>query len=194
VPLVPILPALIKEVGGLMRKLHFCSVYKIALIVLVLIGLASFSWKSVTNVNAEKAPIFTAITASGDTVSIEKLRGNLVLVDFWASWNQPSRKNNQVTLKLYEKYRAVSLRKKRKFIVVQISLDTRPNLWRTAISKDNLYWKTHICDFKGWNSPYVSQFKFKRIPTNILIDTSGNVITRDIWGSQLDSALSVWMQ
>lgn len=178
----------------MLSKLHFCSVYKIALTTLAIIGLAGFSREKSPSVMAEKSPVFTAIAASGDTISIEKLRGNLVLIDFWASWNQPSRKNNQTTLKLYEKYRAISLRKKRKFVVVQVSLDTRPDLWRTAISRDNLYWKTHICDFKGWNSPYVSLFQFKRIPTNLLLDTSGNIITRDVWGSRLDSTLAVWMQ
>lgn len=174
-------------------KLHFCSVYKIALSFIAVIGFAGFSNEKSPGMPAEKVPVFTAITASGDTVSVEKMRGNLVLIDFWASWNQPSRRNNQTTLKLYEKYRAASLRKRRKFMVVQISLDTRVDLWRTAIHRDNLYWKTHICDFKGWNSPYVTQFQFKRIPTNLLVDTAGNIIARDIWGSRLDSALSVWM-
>lgn len=174
-------------------KLHFCSVYKIALSFIAIIGIAGFSKEKSPVILAEKVPAFTAISASGDTVSIGKMKGNMVLIDFWASWNQPSRKNNLTTLKLYEKYRASSLRKKRKFMVVQISLDTRVDLWRTAIFRDNLYWKTHICDFKGWNSPYVSQFQFKRIPTNMLIDTAGNIIARDIWGFQLDSALSVWM-
>lgn len=177
-----------------MRRIpHFCSVYKIALSSLI-IGLVGFSNPMSPAKTADKVPVFTAIAASGDTVSIEKLRGSIVLIDFWASWNQPSRKNNQTTLRLYEKYRAASLRKKRKFIVVQISLDTRPDLWRTAISKDNLYWKTHICDFKGWNSPYVNLFQFKRIPTNVLVDTVGNIIARDLWGTRLDSTLSVWMQ
>ena len=175
-------------------KLHFCSVYKIALSILAVAGFAGFVNEKSPRAVAEKAPLFTAIAASGDTVSIENMRGNLVLVDFWASWNQPSRRNNQTTLKIYEKYRAISLRKKRKFIVVQISLDTRPDLWRTAIIRDNVYWKTHICDFKGWESPFVKQFQFKRLPTNMLIDTSGNVITRDVWGSRLDSTLAVWMQ
>ncbi|MES2778412.1 MAG: TlpA disulfide reductase family protein [Bacteroidota bacterium] len=168
--------------------------HKIALSILAVIGFTGFSSEKAPSLLGEKVPLFTAISLSGDTVSMEKLKGNLVLLDFWASWNQPSRKNNLTTLKLYEKYRAVSLRKRRKFIVIQISLDTRADLWRTAIHRDNLYWKTHICDLKGWNSPYVSQFQFKRIPTNLLIDTAGNIIARDIWESRLDSALSVWMQ
>lgn len=175
-------------------KLHFCTVYKIALSFIAIIVFAGFSEEKAPNVVSEKAPVFTAIAASGDTISTEKMKGNVVLIDFWASWDQTSRKNNLTTQKLYEKYRASSLRKKRKFIVVQISIDTRLELWRTAIFRDNLYWKTHICDFKGWNSPYVTQFQFKSIPANMLIDPEGNIIARNIWESRLDSTLSVWMQ
>lgn len=142
----------------------------------------------------EQAPVFTAITSMGDTLRLSSYRGSLVLLDFWASWNQPSRKHNHSTVKLYEKYRAMSLRKKRKFVVVQVSLDTREDLWKTAIIKDNLYWRTHICDFKGWNSPFVSMYHFKRIPTNVLIDTAGNIVARDIWENSLDSALNVLMR
>lgn len=142
----------------------------------------------------EKAPDFTAIALSGDTVTLSAYRGNLVLLDFWASWNQPSRKHNQSTVKLYEKYRALSLRKKRKFVVIQVSLDEREDFWRTAVTKDNLHWRTHICDFKGWNSPFVSLYNFRRIPTSMLIDTAGNIVARDIWEERLDSTLNVMMR
>ncbi len=141
-----------------------------------------------------QAPHFAATTLYGDTLNLDSLHGNIVLIDFWASWNVPSRKNNLTTKKLYEKYRAASLRKKRKFMVIQISLDTRSDLLQAAISKDNLYWKTHICDFKGWKSPYVSLFHLRRIPTNFLIDTAGVIVAKDVWEGVLDSELSRLMQ
>jgi peroxiredoxin len=141
-----------------------------------------------------QAPHFSAITLNGDTLNLDSLHGNIVLIDFWASWNVPSRRNNLTTKKLYEKYRAASLRKKRKFMVIQISLDTRQDLLQSAISKDNLYWKTHVCDFLGWKSPYVSLFNLRRIPTNFLIDTSGTIVAKDVWEGELDNQLNRLMQ
>ena len=137
----------------------------------------------------ELAPNFSGITISGDSLSLVSFRGNIVLVDFWASWNQPSRRNNLATRKILEKYRALSLRKKRKFLVVQISIDTKPDLLTTAISKDNLYWKTQLCDYKGWESKYVEQFMIRRVPANFLIDTAGYIIAKDIWSFTLDTTI-----
>lgn len=117
-----------------------------------------------------------------------------MLIDFWASWNTPSRRHNLSTQKIYEKYRALSLRKKRKFVVIQIALDTKPDLLSTAISKDNLYWKTHLCDFKGWESPYISQFQLRKVPSNFLLDTAGIIVAKDVWETNLDKAVGQLMQ
>jgi peroxiredoxin len=141
-----------------------------------------------------QAPLFTAVTLQGDTLSLASYRGDIVLLDFWASWNIPSRKHNLSTKKIFEKYRAISLRKKRKFVVIQVSLDTRRDLLATAISKDNLYWKTQICDYRGWYSPYASLFNVMRVPSNFLIDTAGVIIAKDVWENTLDEALQKQMQ
>jgi thiol-disulfide isomerase/thioredoxin len=140
------------------------------------------------------APAIVAVALTGDTLSLEKLRGNIVLVDFWASWNQPSRQHNLTTLKLYERYRALSLRKKKKFVVIQISLDTKPDLFDAAVRKDNLYWRNHLCDFKGWRGHLVNAYGIQRLPANFLIDTSGMVVAKDVWESTLDKALQQYMQ
>jgi hypothetical protein len=160
----------------------------------MLIAVLVKGWLDAPVIPGKQAPSLTAITLSGDTLCLDSLHGNIVLIDFWASWNVPSRRNNLTTKKIYEKYRAASLRKRRKFMVIQIALDTRSDLLQTAISKDNLYWKTHVCDFKGWKSPYVSLFNLRRIPTNFLIDTSGIIVAKDVWEADLDSELGRLMQ
>lgn len=142
----------------------------------------------------QKTPLLQAVSLSGDTIELNNYKGSIVLVSFWASWNLPSRKHNLSIKRIYEKYRALSLRKKRKFIVVQISIDTREDLLRNAISKDNLYWRTHICDYKGWKSDYVSLFNINSIPTNFLIDTAGIIIAKNIWETQLDETLQSLMK
>jgi peroxiredoxin len=182
--------------GQLDGKLHFCSVYKTGIALIIALSFLGYSILQEQNPvpSPLQAPDFTEIGKNGDTITLSKYRGNLVLLDFWASWNQPSRKHNLSTVKLYEKYRAQSLRKKRKFVVIQVSLDTRPDLWKTAITKDNLHWTTHICDFKGWDSRFVSLYNFRRVPTNMLIDTAGNIVARDIWEDRLDSTLNIMMK
>jgi peroxiredoxin len=142
----------------------------------------------------QKMPNFKSVTISGDTIELAQYKGKIVLIDCWASWNIPSRKHNLSTKRLYEKYRAISLRKKQKFIVVQISLDTREDLLRNAISKDNLYWRAHICDYKGWKSKYVGLFNINSIPTNYLIDTAGIIVAKNIWETQLDERLQSLIQ
>lgn len=142
----------------------------------------------------KRAPSIETISIYGDSIQLKSLEGSIVLVDFWSSWNIPSRKHNLTTRKLYEKYRAQSLRKKRKFVVIQVSLDMRSDLLQTAISKDNLYWRSHICDYKGWKSPLVSAFNVHKLPANFLLDTSGVIIAKDIWNEALDEALKTQMQ
>ncbi len=152
------------------------------------------AWLQQPSVVGQKAPDFVAQTIYGDTLSLDKYKGNIVLVDFWASWNTSSRRHNLTTRKTYEKYRAISLRKKRKFIIVQVSIDTRPDLLTTAISKDNLYWKTHVCDYKGWHSEYTNLFNIIKLPSNFLIDTAGIIVAKDVWDNSLDEHLQTLMQ
>jgi peroxiredoxin len=142
----------------------------------------------------DKIPDFRAISIWGDTLYRSDFEGNIVLIDFWASWNLPSRKHNLGTKKIYEKYRALSLRKKRKFIVVQVSLDNRKDLLETAISKDNLYWKTQFCDYKGWKSPLIDRFGITKLPSNFLINTEGIIVAKNVWEANLDNALADLMK
>lgn len=148
-----------------------------------------YAWMQQPIAIGQKAPSINGITIYGDTLDMEKFKGGVVLVDFWTSWNTPSRKHNLTTRKIYEKYRGLSIRKKRQFSVVQVSLDNRRDLLNIAISKDGLPWRTQLCDFKGWYSPYVSLFNVKKLPANFLIDTAGVIIATDIWGADLETAV-----
>ncbi len=142
----------------------------------------------------QKAPDFSGITIYGDTLDTAAYKGGVILVDFWASWSLPARKHNLTTKKIYEKYRGLSIRKKRQFTVVQFSLDMRRDLLYIASSKDNLPWRSQICDYKGWYSPYVSLFNVKKLPANFLIDTAGVIIATDIWGDDLEAAVKRQME
>jgi thiol-disulfide isomerase/thioredoxin len=137
-------------------------------------------------------PQFSAVTAAGDSVSTESLRGKVVFIDFWASWCLPCRKQNVNMVKLHERMMSRS-KSRNRFMLLSISLDTREDLWKIAVAKDELRWKTHICDLKGWDSPLAATFRVTHIPASFLVNEQGEIVATNIWGRELDDALLTLM-
>jgi peroxiredoxin len=114
---------------------------------------------------------------AGDTIKLSSLKGQIVLVDFWAAWCKPCRMANPTIVKAYEKY------KDRGFTVYSVSLDGLPQQtepkkeWQTAIMKDQLSWDNHVSDLMGWRSSVVPQFGIQGIPFTILVDRDGTIAT-----------------
>lgn len=120
---------------------------------------------------------------NGNSYTLSNYRGNIVLVDFWASWCAPCRKFNPALVALHKKYASKG------FIVFSVSLDSDVSDWKSAAQKDTLSWKEHICDFKGWESPLLQIFKIEQIPSNILLDKDGIIIGKDLDEEQLEKRL-----
>jgi peroxiredoxin len=130
-----------------------------------------------------KAPDFESITIKGDTINLKKLLGNYVLIDFWASWCQPCRKENKNLVEAYKEF------SHRKFTIVSFSLDSKLEQLEKGIKLDGLNWPYHISDFQKWRSPIVSLFNVKVIPLNYLIDPTGKIIAKNLKGTALISTL-----
>jgi peroxiredoxin len=118
-------------------------------------------------------PDFTVTDTSGKLIKLSSLRGKYVLVDFWASWCAPCRKENPNVVKAYQKYHDKG------FDIVGVSLDTKKDAWLKAIEKDSLTWN-HVSDLKGWESGIVKEFGIKVVPTSFLLDRSGKVIANNL--------------
>jgi peroxiredoxin len=135
------------------------------------------------NGNGTILPDFSQPDTSGKSVSLSSLRGNYVLVDFWASWCGPCRQENPNLVAAFKKYQS------KKFTVLGVSLDKAKEAWMDAIHMDGLTW-THISDLQGWQNSVAQQFQIFNIPQNFLIDPDGKVIGKNLRGPALERKLA----
>jgi peroxiredoxin len=135
------------------------------------------------NGNGTLLPDFSQADTSGVPVKLSSLRGNYVLVDFWASWCGPCRQENPNLVAAYNKYKG------KKFTVLGVSLDKAKESWIDAINMDGLTW-THISDLQGWQNSVAQQFQIFNIPQNFLLDPDGKVIGKNLRGPALERKLA----
>lgn len=139
--------------------------------------------KQLENVQIGKtAPDFSLPDTAGVSVSLSDFRGKYVLLDFWASWCPPCRKENPNVVKAFQEY------KDKNFTVVGISLDQDKEKWQKAIADDHLDW-THVSDLKYWDSEIPALYGVRGIPANVLLDPNGVIIARNLTGEELHTTL-----
>ncbi len=141
----------------------------------------------------DRIPNIKGDNAESQTMELQSLRGKVVLVDFWASWCPPCRRENPNMAQAYNEYCNKQFTKGDGFEIFSISLDSRKTDWIKAIEKDKLTWSYHICDFKGWYSPLCDEFDIQSIPSNLLIDKDGIIIAKDLRGDALEATLKAIM-
>ncbi len=128
------------------------------------------------------APDFTQNTPDGKPLTLSEMRGKVVLIDFWASWCGPCRKENPNVVKVYDEY------KDQGFDILSVSLDSNKDRWLSAIAKDNLTW-AHVSDLKGWKNEVSQMYGISSIPATILLDREGKIIARNLRGPALEAKL-----
>jgi peroxiredoxin len=129
------------------------------------------------------APDFTLKTPEGKEIKLSMLKGQFVLIDFWASWCGPCRQESPNVVRLYNQYKADG------FTVFSVSLDDNADKWKQAIQKDGLVWPNHGSDLQGWKTPLTQLYGFNSIPHTVLVNKEGKIIGRGLRGEALASKL-----
>ncbi len=130
-----------------------------------------------------KAPDFTQVDTLGKKVTLSQFKGKYVLVDFWASWCGPCRRENPNVVAIYNQF------KNKNFTVLGISLDQDKESWLQAIKADHLAW-THVSDLKYFSNEVAQMYHIQSIPQNFLIDPNGIIIAKNLRGEELKAKLT----
>ena len=129
------------------------------------------------------APDIALMDPEGNIRKLSSLRGKIVLIDFWASWCGPCRKENPNVVAVYQKYHDKG------FEIYSVSLDKDRESWLKAIAKDNLLWPDHVSDLKYWKSEGASAYGVTSIPYTVLIDKKGKIVAKKLRGEELENKI-----
>lgn len=129
-----------------------------------------------------QAPEINLPDPSGKKIALSSLKGKVVLIDFWASWCGPCRKEMPNVVAAYKKY------KSKGFEIYGVSLDKDMQPWVDAIKKDGITW-IQVSDLQFWNSVAAKDYNVQGIPFTVLLDKEGKVIAKDLRGDALDAKL-----
>ena len=168
------------------------------LFALLFLPLASFAQTgNVIGLNVGNiAPEISMKNPNDSVITLSSLRGQMVLIDFWASWCGPCRAENPHVVKAYKQFKDEVFVNGTGFTVFSVSLD-RPggkDAWKGAIKKDSLIWPYHVSDLQWWNNAAAQAYGINSIPSNVLIDGNGIIIAKNLRGENLVRALETQVE
>ncbi len=137
----------------------------------------------------KRAPEIIGTTPEGQQIKLSENRGMVVLIDFWAAWCGPCRRENPNVVQVYNQYKDKKFTAGKGFTVFSVSLDRDAASWKKGIEADQLAWPSHVSDLKGWYSKHAAIYGVRSIPSNFLIDGEGIILARDLRGPALGETL-----
>lgn len=132
-----------------------------------------------------EAPNFTAPSPEGEMISLNDILGKYTIIDFWASWCKPCRRENPNVVRVYNEYHDKGLN------IISVSLDKagQEKRWAKAIQDDKMDWH-HVSNLKGWADPIAKTYNVRSIPATFLLDENGKIIAKNLRGKALDDKIA----
>lgn len=129
------------------------------------------------------APDFSGPTPDGKSLSLKQAMGKVTIIDFWASWCGPCRKENPNVVALYNEFHEKGLN------IIGVSLDKDGSKWKEAIAKDALAW-SHVSNLQFWTDPIAVLYNIKSIPATYILDEKGVIIATNLRGEELRAKIA----